>query len=73
MKKLKVFATPGRLILFLVLAVLAWFIFLPKVDKLEFIGAIIVTLLSSEGICLLLPDDLFKRFRRKERNPLLEE
>ncbi|MFW2478283.1 MAG: hypothetical protein ACN4EP_15285 [Sediminibacterium sp.] len=73
MRKLKILATPRRVILFLILAVLVWFILLPKVDKLEFIGAVLITLLSYEGICLLLPDDLFKRFRRKERNPLLEE
>lgn len=57
MRKLKILATPRRVILFLILAVLVWFILLPKVDKLEFIGAVLITLLSYEGICLLLPAD----------------
>ncbi len=73
MKKLRTIVTPGRLVLALIMGLLVWFFLLPKVDKFEFIGAILLTVFSYEGLCLLLPDDPFKRFRKKERNPLLEE
>ncbi|MBW0177313.1 hypothetical protein [Sediminibacterium sp.] len=73
MKKLKTISTPGLIILILLVGLLICFFLLPKVDKFEFIGAILLTVFSYEGLCLLLPDDPFKRFRKKERNPLLEE
>lgn len=73
MKKLRTIVTPGRLILALIVGLLVWFFFLPKVDKFEFFGAIILTVFSYEGFCLLFPESFFNRFKRKERNPLLEE
>jgi hypothetical protein len=73
MKKLSTLLTPGRIILALLIGLLVWFLLLPKVGKVEFIGAIIITLFSYEGFCLMFPESFFNRFKRKERNPLLEE
>jgi len=73
MKKLKTISTTGRIILVLLVGLLIWFFLLPKVDKFEFIGAILFTVLTIEGAWRLIPDSWFKPFRRKERNPLLEE
>lgn len=73
MKKLKAISTPVRIILVLLVGLLVWFFFLPKVDKFEFIGAIILTVFSCEGFCLMFPESFFDRFKRKERNPLIDE
>jgi hypothetical protein len=73
MKKLKAISTPVRIILVLLIGLLVWFFFLPKADKFEFIGAILFTVLTTEAAWRLIPDSWFKPFKRKERNPLLEE
>lgn len=73
MKKLRKIVTPGRLILALMMGLLVWFFLLPEFDKFEFAGAILLTVFSYEGFCLLFPESFFNRFKRKERNPLLEE
>lgn len=65
--------TSGRLILGLILGFLIWLFLLPKADKFEFIGAILLTVFSYEGLCLLFPESFFDRFKRKERNPLIED
>jgi|GEM_PF-5943724 len=73
MKKFRSIVAPRRIILILLIGLLVWFFFLPEVDKFEFVGAILLTVFSYEGFCLMFPESFFDRFKREERNPLLEE
>lgn len=73
MKKWKNISTPGRIILVVLVGLLIWFFLLPKADKFEFIGVIFLTVFSYEGLCLLFPESFFDRFKRKERNPLMDD
>ena len=75
MKKWRTLSKPAKVLLALLIGFLIWFFLLPKADKFELIGVMLVTLFtafSMEGALELLPDAWFKPFRRKERNPLLE-
>ncbi|TDO28971.1 hypothetical protein [Sediminibacterium goheungense] len=73
MKKWKAISIPGKILLVLLIGSVICFFLLPNADKFEFIGAIFLTVFSYEGLCLLFPESFLERFKKKERNPLIEE
>lgn len=61
----------SKVFIALVIALIIGFFLLPKADKIDAVFALLFTLITG-GAYQLIPASWFARFKRKEKNPLID-
>lgn len=71
MKKWKQIPLVNKVVIAIIIALIVGFLLLPKGEKFEAIYALLFTLITG-GAYQLIPQSWFARFKRKEKNPLID-
>lgn len=71
MKKWSKIPTLAKVFIAIVIALIIGFFLLPKADKIDAVLALLFTL-TTGGAYQLIPQSWFDKFKRKEKNPLID-
>lgn len=71
MRKWKSIPIVSKIFIAIIIALIIGFFLLPKAEKFEAVYALLFTLITG-GAYQLIPQSWFARFKRKEKNPLID-